>query len=56
MALFGVPWDLADASTLRVVAEDDAGNAASVAFVDRFERKPPARDRIQLDDAFLTRS
>ncbi len=55
MALFGVPWDVADASTLRVVAEDEAGNAASVAFVDRFERKPPASDRIQLDDAFLTK-
>jgi murein DD-endopeptidase MepM/ murein hydrolase activator NlpD len=55
MALFGVPWDVADASTLRIVAEDDAGNAASVTFVDHFERKPPARDRIQLNDAFLTK-
>ena len=55
VALFGVPWDLAEAGPLRVVAEDDAGNAASVAFVDRFERKPPARDRIDLDDAFLTK-
>jgi murein DD-endopeptidase MepM/ murein hydrolase activator NlpD len=55
VALFGVPWDVEDASTLRVVAEDEAGNAASVAFVDRFERKPPASDRIQLDDAFLTK-
>ncbi len=26
---------------LRVVAEDDAGNAAEVAFVDRFVPKPP---------------
>ena len=55
VALFGVPWDLAEAGPLRVVVEDDAGNAASVAFVDRFERKPPARDRIDLDDAFLTK-
>ena len=55
MALFGVPWDVADATTLRIVAEDEAGNAASVAFVDRFERKPPAHDRIQLNDAFLTK-
>jgi hypothetical protein len=54
MALFGVPWDVADA-TLRIVAEDEAGNAASVAFVDRFERKPPAHDRIELNDAFLTK-
>jgi murein DD-endopeptidase MepM/ murein hydrolase activator NlpD len=55
VALFGVPWDLDDAAGLRIVAEDDAGNAASLAFVDRFERRPPARDRIGLDDAFLTK-
>jgi len=53
IALFGVPWNIEDASTLRVVAEDDAGNAGSAAFVDRFARRPPARDRINLDDAFL---
>ncbi len=53
VALFGVPWDVDNASGLRIVAEDDAGNAASLAFVDRFERRPPARDRIGLDDAFL---
>ena len=55
IALFGVPWDLADAARLRVVAEDDAGNEASLPFVDRFFPKPPARDRIPLDDAFLTK-
>ncbi|HEY8231791.1 MAG TPA: M23 family metallopeptidase [Vicinamibacteria bacterium] len=55
VALFGVPWDLDDAARLRIVAEDDAGNAASLVFVDRFERRPPARDRIGLDDAFLTK-
>ena len=55
VALFGVPWDLEDASTLRVVAEDDAGNQGSATFVDRFARRPPARDRISLDDAFLNK-
>jgi murein DD-endopeptidase MepM/ murein hydrolase activator NlpD len=55
VALFGVPWDLEDPAGLRVVAEDDAGNAAASAFVDRFARRPPARDRIQLDDAFLAK-
>ena len=55
VALFGVPWDATDASALRLVAEDDAGNAASVAFVDRFERRPPASDEIRLDDAFLAK-
>jgi murein DD-endopeptidase MepM/ murein hydrolase activator NlpD len=55
VALFGVPWNLEDASTLRVVAEDDAGNQGSATFVDRFTRRPPARDRINLDDAFLNK-
>jgi len=55
VALFGVPWDAEDASVLRVVAEDDAGQSVSAAFVDRFERRPPARDRIRLDDAFMSK-
>jgi hypothetical protein len=55
LALFGVPWDLDDPAGLRLVAEDDAGNAAELAFVDRFFPKPPARDTIALDDAFLAK-
>ena len=55
IALFGVPWDLADEARLRVVAEDDAGNVAETAFVDRFFPRPPARDRIVLGDAFLAK-
>jgi hypothetical protein len=55
LALFGVPWDVSDGAALRVVAEDDAGNETSLAFVDRFFPKPPARDRITLEDAFLAK-
>jgi murein DD-endopeptidase MepM/ murein hydrolase activator NlpD len=55
IALFGVPWDLTDEARLRVAAEDDAGNVAEAAFVDRFFPRPPARDRIALDDAFLAK-
>jgi murein DD-endopeptidase MepM/ murein hydrolase activator NlpD len=55
VALFGVPWDVSEPTTLRVVAEDDAGNAASATFVDRFTRHPPTSDRIALDDAFLSK-
>jgi murein DD-endopeptidase MepM/ murein hydrolase activator NlpD len=55
LALFGVPWDLSDPARLRLVADDDAGNAAEVAFVDRFFPRPPVRDRIVLDDAFLAK-
>jgi len=54
-ALFGVPWDAVDDSQLRLVAEDDAGNRSEVAFVDRFFPRPPSRDRITLDDAFMAR-
>ena len=45
LALFGVPWDLADEAQVRLLAEDDAGNAAEVAFVDRFFPKPPPATR-----------
>jgi murein DD-endopeptidase MepM/ murein hydrolase activator NlpD len=53
--LFGVPWDQADASAVRLVAGDAAGNTAEVAFVDRFTPRPPTRDRIELTDEFLGR-
>ena len=51
--LFGVPWDLDDPARLRLVAEDDAGNAAELAFVNEFFPKPPAHDTIKLEDSFL---
>jgi murein DD-endopeptidase MepM/ murein hydrolase activator NlpD len=53
--LFGVPWDLADGSGIRLTAEDDVANRADVAFVERFFPKPPARDRVGLSDAFMSR-
>jgi len=55
LALFGVPWVLSDAAALRLVAQDDAGNTAELAFVDRFFPKPPARDTIALEDGFLAK-
>jgi murein DD-endopeptidase MepM/ murein hydrolase activator NlpD len=55
-AFFGVPWDRGDADALRLVAEDDAGNVAEVAFVDRFLSRPPTRDTIELNDDFLERA
>jgi murein DD-endopeptidase MepM/ murein hydrolase activator NlpD len=54
-ALFGVPWDQADAGALRLVAQDDAGNSTEIAFVDRYVPRPPSKDRIELDDEFLQR-
>jgi murein DD-endopeptidase MepM/ murein hydrolase activator NlpD len=53
--LFGVPWDLAEGSGVRLAAEDDVANRTDVAFIERFFPKAPARDRIGLSDAFMGR-
>ena len=53
--LFAVPFDHVDAATIRLVAEDDAGNRAEVAFVDRLIARPASSDTLRLDDAFLDR-
>jgi hypothetical protein len=52
-AFFAVPYDLADAHKVRLVAEDDVANRAELAVIDRFTPKPFAKDTIELDDAFL---
>jgi len=55
LVLFGVPWELDDPAKLRLVAEDDAGNASELAFVDKFFPKPPTHDTIRLEDSFLAK-
>jgi murein DD-endopeptidase MepM/ murein hydrolase activator NlpD len=52
-ALFAVPYDMSDASSVRVVADDGAGNESQARFVDQFFPKPLRKDTIQLNDAFL---
>jgi murein DD-endopeptidase MepM/ murein hydrolase activator NlpD len=52
-AFFAVPYDLSDGKSVRLFAEDDVSNRIELAFVDRFTPRPFARDRIELDDAFL---
>ncbi len=54
-ALYAVPFDHADVDDIRLVSEDDAGNRAEVAFVDRLVERPPSSDTIRLGDAFLDR-
>jgi murein DD-endopeptidase MepM/ murein hydrolase activator NlpD len=54
-ALFAVPYDMGDVSRVRLVAEDDVGNRAEAAFVDRFTPRPIHTDTIQVDDAFMGR-
>ena len=52
-ALFAVPFDVADAAAVRLVAADAAGNARTAQFVDQFFPHPPRRDDIELTRAFL---
>jgi murein DD-endopeptidase MepM/ murein hydrolase activator NlpD len=52
-ALFAVPYDVGDASSVRLTAEDEVGNSASATMIDKFFPSPLRRDTIPLDDAFL---
>ncbi len=54
-ALFAVPFDHADAAGIRLVTEDDAGNRAQVAFVDRLKERAVSSDTLRLSDSFLER-
>jgi hypothetical protein len=54
-ALFGIPYDMTDGSTIRLVATDDVGNRTEVAFIDKFTPRPIKTDVIQVDDAFVAR-
>lgn len=54
-ALFAVPYDLSDASQVRLIAEDDVGNASSASMIDKFTPRPLRRDTIPLDDKFLAK-
>jgi len=52
-ALFAWPYDLVDGASIRLTAEDDVGNVATQAFLDRTFPKPPARDIIPVSDRFM---
>ncbi|MEZ5332014.1 MAG: M23 family metallopeptidase [Thermoanaerobaculia bacterium] len=52
-ALFAVPFDLEDPSSVRLVAEDGLGNRAERAFVDRLLPKEYRSDRIGVSDSFI---
>jgi murein DD-endopeptidase MepM/ murein hydrolase activator NlpD len=53
--IFGVPYDLADAGAIRLVAGDSLGNEAEAPFLDRFTPKRFPGSTIELSDAFLDR-
>jgi hypothetical protein len=52
-ALFAVPFDLSDASQVRLVAEDEVGNRATASFVHQFFPRRWHRSEIPLTDPFL---
>lgn len=52
-ALFAIPWDLGDATQVRLFAEDDAGNRVEQPFVDLFKKVPPRNDTLELTETFL---
>ena len=51
--LYGVPFDLADGSAIRLVAEDEVGNRGTAAFVDRFLPDAFSEDDILLSTGFM---
>lgn len=52
-SIFAVPYDMADASEIRLIAEDALGNAATRSFVDTFKARPFKTDKITVTDRFL---
>lgn len=52
-ALFAVPYDLDDETKVELVAVDDVGNEARVAFIDRFTPRPFKTDTINVTDRFM---
>ena len=54
-AFFAVPYDMDDPSGVRLVAVDDVGNRAEVAFIDKFTPRPIRTDTIDVNDPFLNR-
>jgi murein DD-endopeptidase MepM/ murein hydrolase activator NlpD len=54
-AFFAVPYDKTDASGVRLVAEDEVGNRAVAAFIDKFTPRPMTTDVIQVTDPFMNK-
>ncbi|MEL7060491.1 MAG: M23 family metallopeptidase [Acidobacteriota bacterium] len=54
-AFYGVPDDHAEASEIRLVAEDELGNRIETAFLQSFVPRTFTGDEVQISDAFLER-
>ncbi len=51
--LFGIPYDLTEAATVRLVAADALGNRTSSLFLDSLSLEPVRTDIINLSDGFF---
>ncbi|HEX9942390.1 MAG TPA: M23 family metallopeptidase [Thermoanaerobaculia bacterium] len=54
-ALFAVPYDMGDVSRVRLIAQDEVGNRAEAAFIDKFTPRPVRTDTIEVTDAFMNK-
>lgn len=54
-AFFAVPYDMDDASKVRLVAEDEVGNRAEAGFIDKFTPRPIKTDTIEVNDRFMNK-
>jgi murein DD-endopeptidase MepM/ murein hydrolase activator NlpD len=54
-AFFAVPYDLADASRVRLVAEDEVANRAEAGFIDKLTPRRLRTDTIVVTDAFMNK-
>lgn len=54
-AFFSIPYDMGDASGVRLVAIDEVENRAELPFLDKFTPRPLHTDTIQVDDKFLAK-
>lgn len=52
-SIFAVPYDMADATEIKLVAEDELGNTSSRSFIDSFKARPFKTDTINVSDRFL---
>ncbi|NIQ29408.1 MAG: hypothetical protein GTN89_03300, partial [Acidobacteria bacterium] len=50
-----MPYDMQDATQIRLVAVDDVGNEATANFIDRANAKPLRTEEIRLSDNFMQR-
>lgn len=54
-AIFSVPYDMAEPSTVKLVASDEVGNESRASFIDQFKPDRLHTDTLPVTDAFLNK-